>query len=36
MRTNFTIPLEKIITEFSLEVLNMPCDPKKSRDNNEK
>ncbi len=28
MHTNFTISLEKIISEFSLEVLNMPEDPK--------
>ncbi len=29
MHTNFTISLEKIISEFSLEVLNLPDDPKK-------
>ena len=29
MRTNFSIPLEKIISEFSLEVLNMPSEPEK-------
>lgn len=27
MRTNYTIALEKIISEFSLEILNMPSDP---------
>ncbi len=27
MRTNFTVSLEKIISEFSLEILNMPADP---------
>lgn len=26
MKTDFTIPLSRIIKEFSLEVLNMPCD----------
>ncbi len=29
MKTNFTVPLERIIKEFSLEVLNMPDDPSK-------
>ena len=29
MRTNFSIPLEKVISEFSLEVLNMPSEPEK-------
>ena len=29
MRTNFSIPLEKIISEFSLEVPNMPSEPEK-------
>ena len=29
MRTNYTFALEKIISEFSLEILNMPSDPKK-------
>lgn len=29
LRTNFTISLEKIISEFSLESLNMPLDPAK-------
>lgn len=28
MRTNFTVSLEKIISEFSLESLNMPAAPK--------
>ena len=28
MHTNFTISLEKIIKEFSLEILNMPDEPK--------
>ncbi len=27
MRTNFTVSLQKIISEFSLECLNMPSDP---------
>lgn len=27
MKTDFTIPLEKIIKEFSLETIYMPCDP---------
>ena len=29
VHTNFTISLEKVINEFSLEILNMPGDPKK-------
>ena len=29
MHTNFTISLEKIISEFSLEQLNMPENPEK-------
>lgn len=29
MRTNYTISLSKIISEFSLEILNMPSDPEK-------
>ena len=29
MRTNYTIALEKIISEFSLEILNMPSAPEK-------
>ena len=29
MRTNYTISLSEIISEFSLETLNMPSDPKK-------
>ncbi len=29
MHTNFTIPLEKVIKEFSLETINMPKDPEK-------
>ncbi len=29
MRTNFTVSLAKIISEFSLETLNMPSDPEK-------
>lgn len=29
MRTNFSISLEKIISEFSLEILNMPSEPEK-------
>lgn len=27
MRTNYTVPLEKIISEFSLEILNLQGDP---------
>ena len=29
MRTNFTVSLAKIISEFSLETLNMPANPEK-------
>lgn len=29
MHTNFTVPLEKIISEFSLEILNLPDDKEK-------
>ena len=29
MRTNFTVSLAKIISEFSLETLNMPANPDK-------
>ena len=29
MRTNYTISLSEIISEFSLETLNMPSDPEK-------
>ncbi len=29
MRTNFTVSLAKIISEFSLEMLNMPANPEK-------